>query len=276
MFIDGTRTIGNIKGGRNKSAVLYPRKIKVLQEIMHNLNGLFCISRCFSISVRRILHSVSQKGFGGTLSGSLVRLLWDGLRREDDLPHLLSSTKHGRAESFARARGCQSPARLSCLPRNGTPGSAGLHPLLSSTAHPQRGRIPPVSARPSLEGLSPATPQHPRAHQPPTAAALLPLSSRLGVHPISISDATRRYCRYLPAALTETSSSRLSLLPQGCFGDLICPLPPHRNPEHLSVSPSVPPPSVRPSLNLASPLLHAIFQVNKVNFDFKLFKRRLD
>jgi len=93
MFLHSDCAIRNIKGGRHKSAVLQPQRITGLQELMYNFNEHFCISWYFKISMRK--SSVSQDGFGAALSGPMVRFLWDGQCRQDDLPPLVSDTKRG-------------------------------------------------------------------------------------------------------------------------------------------------------------------------------------
>lgn len=129
---------------------------------MHKFNEVFCISWCFSTSARKIVSSGSQEEFGEALSGPLLRLLWDGLCREDELPHLVSGTKHGQAESFATAWGCPSTARLPCPPRNGT------LLLCWAARSPERPRSPAEGLHPTHDtvavpgGLVPSSPlQHP-------------------------------------------------------------------------------------------------------------------
>lgn len=148
--------------------------------------------------------------------------------------------------------GC--PAR----PETGPSFSAGLHAPPGGPARPRRGCIPPTTPWLSLEGLSPPAPSS--IHAVPvgsSTAAHRHTSGRLGVCPLNIGGSGHRYCHCILAGLIGNYSSWLSLPPQACFEDLIRPLPLHCDLERLS--PSVPPPSVRPSLNLASPLLRAFF-----------------
>lgn len=148
--------------------------------------------------------------------------------------------------------GC--PAR----PEMGPSFSAGLHAPPSGPARPRRGCIPPTTPWLSLEGLSPPAPSS--IHAVPvgsSTAAHRHTSGHLGVCPLNIGGSGHRYCHCILAGLIGNYSSWLSLPPQACFEDLIRPLPLHCDLERLS--PSVPPPSVRPSLNLASPLLRAFF-----------------
>lgn len=125
---------------------------------MHNFKECFYISWCFSISVRKILSSVSQEGFGEALSGPLVRLLWDCLCREDDLPHLVSGIKHGQAEGFEPAWGCQSTARLSCLPQNGNLLPCWAACSLEQHRSPAEGLCPAHTSVAVPRGLVPRQP----------------------------------------------------------------------------------------------------------------------
>lgn len=176
----------------------------------------------------------------------------------------LGMSKH--CQAVLPAPKWESPALLGCM----LPWAAPLARRGAVSCPYQRGCPQRACPSPALQHVCFPRGElhsHPQVHPcctPPVVRVFAPQN---------VGDPTHRYCHYILAALIETYSSWLSLLPQVSFEDLICPLPPCCNPEHMS--PSVPPPSVRPSLNLASPPLHAFFQVNKVNFDFKLFKHCL-
>lgn len=60
----------------NKPTVLWPWKIKVLREIMHSFNELFCVPQCINITMGKAIRSMSQEEPGEALPCLLVRFFW--------------------------------------------------------------------------------------------------------------------------------------------------------------------------------------------------------
>lgn len=105
-----------VTGVINKPTVLWPWKIKVLREIMHSFNELFCVPQCVNITMGKAVRSVSQEELGEALPCLLVRFFWV-VCGEMICP--TSGTGHGELPTGAQQG--QSPAAcplLSCqLPK---------------------------------------------------------------------------------------------------------------------------------------------------------------
>lgn len=96
----------------NKPTVLWPWKIKILREIMHSFNELFCVPQCVNITMGKAIRSMSQEELGEALPCLLVRFFWVVC---GELICSTSGTDHGELPTGAQ-RG-QSPAAcplLSC------------------------------------------------------------------------------------------------------------------------------------------------------------------